>query len=293
MASLTNPDGPETTSHRRTVDELPMLQSTSSDPVALCSIGPSANLTDAFEPTELRHRNTQSIAIRDLHPTQLTVGYREVAERRRRWCVGSTTVESAARSLIVPVVLGPCARSYILDRHHELCALAAEGIAEVQVAVVDDLRRFEWVGFWRTLDRRGWCRPRDADGQRQDYSYIPTTLDGLVDDPFRSLARALRRAGGYEKQETPFSDFLWADFLRGQVARTLINDDFEAALRAALAVARNGGPTPSPALRKATTDFHPKAPGLLARSCALGEFDAVRTDATRKDTSAEHTGTVT
>ena len=270
-----------------------MLQAASSDAVVLRSTGPSTNLADAFEPSELLHGNTQSIAIRDLHPTQMTVGYREIAERRRRWRAAFATGEGAVRSLIVPVVLGPCARSYILDRHHELCALAAEGIADVQVNVVEDLRSFEWVGFWRTLDRRGWCRPRDAEGQRQDYSYIPITIDGLVDDPFRSLARALRRAGGYAKQQAPFSDFLWADFLRGQVARTLINDDFEAALRAALALARNGGPPPNPVLQKAKTNLHPKSPGLLTKSSALGELDAVRTETTRKDTSAENAGTVT
>lgn len=270
-----------------------MLQSANSDGVALRSNGTSAKLADAFELTEQPLRNTASIAVRDLHPTQLTVGYREVAERRRRWRVGSTTVESAARSLIVPVVLGPCARSYILDRHHELCALAAEGVADVQVAVIDDLRGSEWVGFWRTLDRRGWCRPRDAEGQRQDYSYIPTTIDGLVDDPFRSLARALRRAGGYTKQSAAFSDFVWADFLRGQVARTLIEDDFEAALRVALALARNGGPTPNPVLQKAKTELQPKAPSLLTKSSALGQLDAVKTDATRKNTSAGSARTVT
>ena len=146
-------------------------------------------------------RNTQPIAIRDLRPTQMTVGYREVADRRERRRAAGATGEDAFRSLIVPVVLGPGNRSYILDRHHELCVLAAEGVPDVQVAVVEDLRGLEWVGFWRTLDRRGWCRPRDAEGQRQDYSYIPTSIDGLGDDPFCSLARAapcrrLRQAKG-------------------------------------------------------------------------------------------------
>ena len=270
-----------------------MRQSASSDAIALYSTGPSTNLADAMQSFEMPRGETQPIAIRELQLTQLTVGYREVAERRRRWRVGSTTVDSTARSLIVSVVLGPCARSYILDRYHQLCALAAEGVADVQVSVVEDLRGFEWVGFWRTLDRRGWCRPRDAEGQRQDYSYIPTTIDGLVDDPFRSLARALRRAGGYAKQQTPFSDFLWADFLRGQVARTLINDDFEAALRAAMALARNGGPTPNSVLQKAKPKLHPKAPGLRTKSSALRVPDVVSTEATRKDTSAEHARTVT
>ena len=39
-------------------------------------------------------------------------------------------------------------------------------------------------------------------------------MKDLVDDPFRSLAGELRRVGGYAKDTTPFSEFLWADFLR-------------------------------------------------------------------------------
>src|SRR3974377_1798791 len=42
-----------------------------------------------------------------------------------------------------------------------------------------------------------------------------------MDDPFRSLAGELRRAGGFAKDTTPFSEFLWPDFLRRQMSRKL------------------------------------------------------------------------
>ena len=268
----------------------PKSQSTATDPAAARSVCPPARLTGMIESVEMPLPQPQPIAIRDLRPTQMTVGFREVAERRRRWRAAAATVEAAARRLIVPVVLGPCARSYVLDRHHELCALAAEGVADVQVAVVDDMRRFEWVGFWRTLDRRGWCRPQDAEGQRQDYSYIPTTIGGLTDDPFRSLARAVRRAGGYAKEKAPFSDFLWADFLRQRISRTLVNDDFELALRGALTLARNGGPATNRAVQGTKIDLRPKTPGMPTKSSV---FDAVSAAAARERTSADHVGTVT
>jgi hypothetical protein len=61
----------------------------------------------------------------------------------------------------------------------------------------------------------------------------------MVDDPYRSLAGALRRAGGYAKDTTPFSEFLWADFLRPRLKRRLVNDDFARALREALKLARS------------------------------------------------------
>ena len=188
-------------------------------------------------------REPRSSAIRDLRPTQMTVGYREVADRRRRWRAASVANGDAAfRRRIVPIVLGPGGQRSILDRHHWLCALADEGVAEVAVAVVDDLRGLEWVTFWRTLDRRGWNHPFDTDGTRQDVSYIPISITGLQDDPFRSLASALRRAGGYAKRNGPFSEFLWADFLRERLSRELVDDNFDAALREALVLARDGGP---------------------------------------------------
>ena len=208
--------------------------------------------------------NRQRIAIRDLHPTQMTVGYREIVERRRRWRAALAKGEDPFRSLIIPVVLGPGSRSYILDGHHGLCALAAEGVADVRVCTVADLGALEWVGFWRMLDRRGWCRPRDGDGQRQDYSYIPTTIDGLADDPYRSLARALRRAGGYAKKNTPFSDFAWADFLRSRVPRNLIDGDFEAAVRKASALAEEHGTLVTTA--QGLCPVHSCAAGLFHRA---------------------------
>jgi hypothetical protein len=61
----------------------------------------------------------------------------------------------------------------------------------------------------------------------------------LVDDPFRSLAGELRRAGGFAKDTTPFSEFLWADFLRRSMKRKLLEADFARALDKALALAKS------------------------------------------------------
>lgn len=103
------------------------------------------------------------------------------------------------------------------------------------VAVAGDLRVLDRAAFRWTLDRRGWRRSHDAEGRRQDCGGIPDSIAGLKDDPFRSLASALRRAGGYAKHDAPFSDFLWADLLRHRIPAKLIDDDFDAALREALA----------------------------------------------------------
>jgi hypothetical protein len=60
----------------------------------------------------------------------------------------------------------------------------------------------------------------------------------MVDDPFRSLAGELRRQGGFAKDTTPFSEFLWADFLRRKLKRKLVENDFDGALERAMQLAK-------------------------------------------------------
>jgi hypothetical protein len=53
------------------------------------------------------------------------------------------------------------------------------------------------------------------------------------------LAGELRQSGGYAKDTTPFSEFLWADFLRRRLKRKLLENDFPAALVRALKLAKS------------------------------------------------------
>ena len=61
----------------------------------------------------------------------------------------------------------------------------------------------------------------------------------LKDDPFRSLAGELRRVGGFAKDTTPFSEFLWGDFLRRKMSRESVEDNFAKATEKALVFARS------------------------------------------------------
>ena len=71
------------------------------------------------------------------------------------------------------------------------------------------------------------------------YGDIPKSVSALVDDPFRSLAGELRRVGGFAKDTTPFSEFLWADFLRRRIKRKLVQLDFDRALATAMKFAKS------------------------------------------------------
>lgn len=179
------------------------------------------------------------VPIAELRPTQITVGMREVTEKRKHWRERADRDggEFLGRHMI-PVLLGPKQRHYVIDHHHLARALQEEGIEKVLVTVVADLHRLEKSSFWVVLDNRGWCHPYDAEGRRRDFEDIPTMISDLVDDPYRSLAGDLRQAGGFAKDTTAFSEFIWADFLRRRIKLKDIKADFSAALATALELAK-------------------------------------------------------
>jgi hypothetical protein len=183
----------------------------------------------------------QPVSIEDLRPTQITVGMREVEAKRQEWQARSET--KGAKFLgqhMIPVILGPKERHYVIDHHHLTRALLEEGQTEVLVTVVGKLDRLDRDSFWFNMDNRGWMHPFDAQGRRRGYEDIPKSIRDLVDDPYRSLAGELRRLGGFAKDTTPFSEFLWADFLRGRIEVKSLRADFSAAVQHALLLAKSG-----------------------------------------------------
>ena len=180
------------------------------------------------------------VEIKALRPTQMTVGMREVEEKRREWRErsGKGAGPFLGRHMI-PTVLGPKQRHYVLDHHHLAVALLREGQETVLVNVLADLSQLSKGSFWTYLDNRAWCHPYDASGKRCGFDDLPKDVLGLEDDPYRSLAGELRRAGGFAKDTTPFSEFLWADFLRQRVGARQIKNRFSAALEKALSLARS------------------------------------------------------
>jgi hypothetical protein len=180
------------------------------------------------------------VSIEDLRPTQMTVGFREVAEKRKEWRErsGQKAGEYLGKHM-VPAVLGPKDRYYLVDHHHLALALLEEKQTQVLVTVMADLSALPKASFWIYMDNRAWCHPYDAAGKRCDFDAIPKRVSDLADDPYRSLSGELRRAGGFAKDTTPFSEFLWADFLRQRIRAKQINDRFSAAIEKAMALAKS------------------------------------------------------
>lgn len=181
------------------------------------------------------------IPILSLRPTQMTVGMHEVKEKRRRWRQHKSKKKQAEvlGQHMIPVVHGPDGHHYVVDHHHLARALHDEGVENVLVTIIADLTMVERDSFWLVLDSRRWVYPYDAKGVRHHYKDIPKSVADLKDDPFRSLAGELRRAGGFAKDTTPFSEFLWADFFRRRLSRKSVAADFEKAVEKALSLARS------------------------------------------------------
>jgi hypothetical protein len=204
-----------------------------------------------------REPRIHPVPILSLRPTQISVGMREVKIKRKQWRDHPDRKKpDFLGGHLIPVILGPKEQRYVIDHHHLCLALHEEGVEEVATTVVADLHTLPRDAFWVFLDNRGWLHPFDGDGRRRAYEDVPRRITDLVDDPFRSLAGELRKLGGFAKDTTPFSEFLWADFLRRRIKRRLVEEDFSAALSKARKLAKSTdaaylpgwcGPVASPA----------------------------------------------
>jgi hypothetical protein len=193
----------------------------------------------------------QETALRQLLPTQLTVGMIEVREKAKH--LASLKPKDSQEFLAehpMPVVTGPGGKRYITDHHHLARAALDAGMDSVFFSLEADLSRCGTEEFWREMDRNSWVHPLDEHGTRHHYSLIPTDLKKLIDDVYRSLAAFVRNGGGYDKTPLPFAEFVWADFFRRNVAIEDINANFNAAVETAIPLAHSQMASRLPGYRK-------------------------------------------
>ena len=149
----------------------------------------------------------------------MTVGSAEVATKRTQWAeLKRKERERTLAAHWFPAVKGPGGRYYIVDHHHLGLALHEEAVESVWVMQIDDLSELSGERFWRLMEFSRWAHPYDQNGKRRGYDAIPAKVTKLRDDPYRSLAGFVRRAGGYAKDAAPFTEFLWADFFRPEIS---------------------------------------------------------------------------
>src|SRR5215472_13823387 len=108
-----------------------------------------------------------TVAISDLRPTQITVGMREVVAKRRRWreIAGKDTGKFLGKHMI-PVVLGPKSRPYVVDHHHLARALHEGSVKDGAVKLNGNPGKLGQDAFWTVMDNRSWMHPFDSKGER-------------------------------------------------------------------------------------------------------------------------------
>ncbi len=182
----------------------------------------------------------QQVLIKNLRPTQLTVGMIEVADKKARLSALKPADQSDfMEAHPMPVVLGPGAKPYITDHHH-LARAALEARVTIGFYTVEaDLSERKADDFWKEMDKNFWVHPLDQYGVRHHYPAIPSGIEALVDDVYRSLAGYVRDAGGYDKTHTAFAEFVWADFFRRTIPIEDVTADFHATVPTARRLAQS------------------------------------------------------
>jgi hypothetical protein len=181
-----------------------------------------------------------TLRIDRLHPTQMTLGERQVRQKVARYReLSAHDLEMAIAEKPVAVVFGPQDEPYVIDHHHVTCALARIGVEQVPFVMVKDLSSLSHAEFWLTLENHAWVYPYDADGRRIAFKDMPRHMSDAVNDEFRSLAAFVRAAGGYEKTDVPLADFRWADLFRAHFARPNDDAQFDALVQRATDLARS------------------------------------------------------
>ena len=117
----------------------------------------------------------------------------------------------------VPVVIAPNGSLYVVDRHHFLCVCYHVGIRKVKIEIIKDhsASGMTYSQFWKWMSKNRSAYPycQFGEGPRKEY-YLPKDIRGLADDPYRSLAWFVRKAGAFENSEKNFAEFTWANFFR-------------------------------------------------------------------------------
>ncbi|MGA2033877.1 MAG: ParB-like protein [Thermoguttaceae bacterium] len=195
----------------------------------------------AFDPA-LPAGSRCRVAITELRPTQFCVGYWEI-EQRTKSIVHKKPKKLAAylEEHLAEIVIGPDDRPYLTDGHHIAVVLLKSHLSETVEAVVKaNWRNLDRADFWRKMHAHGWLYLYDNQGRGPlDPEKLPKKVTEMADDPYRSLAWAVRKRAGYEKIPASYSEFQWANFFRKRVSIGSGEGDFERAVETALQWSRS------------------------------------------------------
>jgi len=166
------------------------------------------------------------LLVDDLSPTQFATGKTEVmykAGRLKKKYNDKMKLHDHLLLRPVPVVKRG-KKFYLVDHHHMVRALY-EALNDkfgdelfVYVKVMFDGSSLTETHFWKAMFEHNYVYLFGADGGGpKPTSILPKHIRDLEFDPYRSLAWLVRDRHGYMKNNTPFSEFKWANYFRTRI----------------------------------------------------------------------------
>ena len=184
-----------------------------------------------------------TLPIASLHPTQMCVGLAEV--RSRQVDFSQESRERRLRYLRgkpIPLVSLEGREFWMVDRHHRLRGLIEiDPEAEAFGYIALELSGLDRRGVLEQLMQRGWLYLYDGRGLGPlSPLALPQDLNGLQDDPYRSLVWKLKKEGLIDPAPLiPFHEFRWAAWLRRRPLPPFSSSELQPALPSARALVRS------------------------------------------------------
>lgn len=173
--------------------------------------------------------------VNDLKPTQAYVGMEVVKLKAKK--IESLSKEERKTYLKknpVPVIVGPDGQYYIIDHHHLSLALIKAGYSKLYIEIIADWSGLSEFEFWQAMEEGRYSYLYDHKSRPIHHSELPEKIKDLKDDPFRSLAYFVRKAGGYEKTGVNFAEFYWAQYFKKFISLKDLNRNKKAAFSKAV-----------------------------------------------------------
>ncbi len=186
---------------------------------------------------------TCQIDVKDLHPAQSAVGMRQVADKIAKFSkMNEKKLQKYLKKHPVPLVISPDGQFYMTDKHHMSSAFIRLERDEhlVYAEVKKNWTAFDMKVFWQKMKAEKYVWLFDENGAAfDDPTRLPSKVLELKDDPYRSLAWAVREEGGFEDLNLPFAELLWANYFRPLVKVGESDREFEKAVKKAIPLAHD------------------------------------------------------
>jgi hypothetical protein len=156
-----------------------------------------------------------------IQPTQALLGMQEVSCKTAHYAsMSSSDLQQYWGKHIVPAVAGSGGGIFVTDHHHSIRALQLAKRADPQDRLVvmnvsATIPASTLDEFWSGMLQANllWLQD-DRFHIPMNPNLLPASLSRMVNDPYRSLAWAVRNNGGYGAVDDPFQDFLYAELMR-------------------------------------------------------------------------------